>query len=85
MLFTYIYFTEIIDFDCANIAVKFVPNTRTANFAIQITKDRLFEETEAFTIQLTNTISSEQLNIKLSDPSIAVGQIINEGMNKRYL
>ena len=85
MLFTYVYFTESIDFDCANIAAKFVPNTCTANFAIQITKDRLFEGTEAFTIQLTNTTSSEQLNIKLSDPSVAVGQIIDEGMNERYL
>lgn len=63
-------------------SVSFKPGTTVANFTIQITKDRKFEGTEFFTIQLAETRSSKKLQIQIGNPNTAIGQIVDEGEPK---
>ena len=43
-----------------------------------ITKDKIFEGTEIFAIQLANHKSASKLNVEICDPSTAIGQINDE-------
>ena len=50
-----------------------------------ITKDKMFEGTEFFTIQLANHNSAKRLNIEICDPSTAIGQIIDKGKKVKII
>ena len=77
----YAFFTGSIDFSCTNINVEFMPEATTASFTIKVTKDKIFENRETFTIHLAETDSSKQLDVKLC-ANTSTGHIIDEGMNK---
>ena len=52
-----------------------------ATFAIPINKDRIYEGSEIFTIQLAKHNSANKLSIEICNPSTAIGQIIDKSKN----
>ena len=54
-------------------------------FTIPISRDRIFEGNETFTIQLVKHKSAQNLNkIEICNPSTATGQIIDESKKSTY-
>ena len=75
----YLWLTGGADFAETTRNVKFNQGNSVAKFTIPIIKDRIFEGTEVFTIQLAKHKSAKKLNIEICNPSTAIGHIIDKG------
>ena len=73
------------DFGATRSTVTFVPGATVANFTVPITDDKIFEGTEIFTIQITRTYFAKQLEIRISDPNTALGEIVDESKASCFL
>ena len=74
----YLWLTGGADFAETTRNVKFNQGNSVAKFTIPIIKDRIFEGTEVFTIQLAKHKSAKKLNIEICNPSTAIGHIIDK-------